>query len=70
MQNVGGGQYSFNNFKNRYDSVPGVKNLTQKFDKDGITLKTDANNSNQEITQKKKTSDIKQMAKRATAKRF
>ncbi len=70
MQNVGGGQYNFQNFKQAYDTNPAVKNIVKTFNRDGIELKTNVTDSNPDITDKKKKSDIRGMAKRATSKRM
>ena len=39
MQNVGVGQFTYDVFKNAYDSNPKIKNIVTNFDQDKIVLK-------------------------------
>jgi hypothetical protein len=40
MQNIGGEAFSYESFKEVYDTVPGVKDIVKDFNEEGITIAT------------------------------
>lgn len=66
MKNIGSEQFSYDTFKQAYDSDPRIKPLVKNFDQEGVTLATDT--SSDPAPQQDTASDtaVSQMAKRAT----
>lgn len=66
MQNLGGEAFSYDSFKNAFDSDPRVKEMVKNFSEAGIELKTkeDAGSNMQGSDQGSNT--VSQMAQRAT----
>lgn len=68
MQNVGGESFSYEGFKQMYDSTPALKELIKDFNEDGITIATtdqadgDASQADQGDTR----ANVTAAAKRAT----
>lgn len=40
MQNLGGESFTYEEFKQLYDSVPGIKDIVKNFDENGLTIDT------------------------------
>lgn len=66
MQNMGGEAFAYDSFKSAYDSDPQVKDLVEKFDEDGITLKTQESSPEIGASNAGGDNTVSQMAKRAT----
>lgn len=69
MTHIGAEEFDYNTFKMAYDSDPVVQALTQRFDKNGVELKTKAGNNDtapSDATADRNT--VGAAAKRATAK--
>jgi hypothetical protein len=69
MQNVGEEQFDYDSFKASYDSNPQVQSLVQRFDGDGIELKTKTKNPKTPSGKDTGADNISKMAKAATARR-
>lgn len=68
MQNATGQEVDYDAFKSQFDSNPQMKNLVNKFDENGITIKTKNKSEEPEITSDKSKSSIDSSAKRAASK--
>lgn len=68
LQNVTGQAVDYDAFKSEFDTNPSVKNVVDKFDADGITLKTKNKPEPTVGGEVKKTGKVDAMAKRAAAK--
>lgn len=70
MQNATGQEVDYDAFKSQFDSNPQMKNLVDKFDADGITIKT--KNKEKDLAVKadkdKAKASVNAAAKRAAAK--
>jgi hypothetical protein len=69
MQNVGEEQFDYDSFKASYDSNPQVQSLVQRFDGDGIELKTKTKNPKAPGGKDTGADNVSKMAKAATARR-
>ncbi len=66
LKNMSGTQMDYETFKAEYDTIPQLKNIVDRFDGEGITLKT---KEKPEATRSdNKTSSLDQGASRAAAK--
>jgi hypothetical protein len=69
MVNTGQEEFDYNTFKMTYDSDPVVKALVQRFDKNGIELKTKAGNNDTAPSDAiADRNTVSKAAKRATAR--
>ena len=67
MQNVGKAQFSYDVFKNAYDTDPIVKSLIKNFDKQKLTFKSDEmDDVPQDAKEPSADQTVSSMAKRAT----
>lgn len=71
MNNTGTEQFDYRTFKSAYDSDERVKKMIKNFDQEGVTLKTDVEDTDTTNPQQDidGTSAVSQMAKRATRAR-
>jgi len=69
MQNVGDEQFDYDSFKTSYDSNPQIQALVQRFDGNGIELKTKTKNPKTPDGKDTGADNISKMAKAATARR-
>jgi len=67
MQNATGQEIDYDAFKSQFDSNPQMKNLVDKFDADGITIKTKNKEKDQAVKADKSKSNIATSAKRAAS---
>lgn len=63
LKNIGGEQFDQESFQKIYDTDPRIKELVDKFDSDGVTLKGGA-----PVQSKPEDQTVDQMAQRATSK--
>jgi hypothetical protein len=69
MQNVGDEEFTYDSFKQAYDADPLTQGLTQRFDQNGVELKTKVTNTDVAPSDAKLDgSGVKQMAKHALNK--
>jgi hypothetical protein len=69
LQNVSGQQVDYDSFKNEFDKNPQLKNLVDRFDANGVVIKTKAKEPKDEIKNKEKSgSNILNTAKKAASK--
>lgn len=62
LKNIGGEQFDQESFQKIYDTDPRIKELVDKFDSDGVTLKGGA-----PVQSKPEDQTVDQMAQRATS---
>jgi hypothetical protein len=67
MTNIGEEEFSYETFKIVYDSDPSIQNLIDRFDAEGINLKTKAKTPTPDQGAQQGDDTVNQMAKRATA---
>jgi hypothetical protein len=67
MQNISGQQINYDAFKKEFDSNPALSSLVDRFDDDGVVLKTKNKALKSPVEKTKGTTDIKGSAKRAAA---
>lgn len=69
MQNATGQEIDYDAFKSQFDANPQMKNLVDKFDADGITIKTKNKEKDQAVKadKDKSKSSIATSAKRAAS---
>ena len=67
-QNVTGQNLDYDSFKAQFDTNPQLKSIVDRFDDNGITIKTKNKAEPESIPGQKKTSSIEASAKRAAAK--
>ena len=70
MQNVTGQEIDYDAFKSQFDANPQMKSLVDKFDENGITIKTKnkVKEPGQPSDKDKAMANVKSSAKRAAAK--
>lgn len=69
MQNVGDEEFTYDSFKQAYDSDPLTQGLTQRFDQNGVELKTKVTNTDTAPSDADpERSSVAQAARRATNK--
>jgi hypothetical protein len=69
MQNVGDEEFTYDSFKQAYDSDPLTQGLVQRFDQNGVELKTKVSNTDVAPSDAKLDgSGVKSMAKHALNK--
>lgn len=70
MQNIGGESFTYEEFKQMYDSVPGIKDIVKNFDENGLTIDTKEGGEDDAPTTSADNGDanVAAAAKRATNK--
>jgi hypothetical protein len=69
MQNLGDEEFTYDSFKQAYDSDPLTQGLVQRFDQNGVELKTKVGNNDVAPSDAERDPKaVSQMAKHATRK--